>query len=348
MPLKHRNKMPELKEVFSGLLVKGYNMTEAEVSSLFSEDGNPKDDAIETILSRQATSLQKMRDKAKEERDQAFARGVREKAEEVEKALKDAGVEIGDAKGADAVKKLIEHIEARTKPSDLDDDKVKNSAFFRKREKELLDQISAKETEFKKAWSDRDAKVKNSAFFRKREKELLDQISAKETEFKKAWSDRDAKEQRERDLSSVKGKRDDLVKTMKPILPEDPEKARRQLSVIDHAIDAHTYEKEGDTWYVINKEGKRLETSNGLPMTVEQFLEAEIKATYELPVSDKKGAAGDITKGTENKGAIKLQKPANRQALAAQIHEISENTTLSSKEKVEMVNQLKEMAQDLA
>lgn len=313
MPLKHRNKMPELKEVFSGLLVKGYNMTEAEVSSLFSEDGNPKDDAIETILSRQATSLQKMRDKAKEERDQAFARGVREKAEEVEKALKDAGVEIGDAKGADAVKKLIEHIEARTKPSDLDDDKVKNSAFFRKREKELLDQISAKETEFKKA-----------------------------------WSDRDAKEQRERDLSSVKGKRDDLVKTMKPILPEDPEKARRQLSVIDHAIDAHTYEKEGDTWYVINKEGKRLETSNGLPMTVEQFLEAEIKATYELPVSDKKGAAGDITKGTENKGAIKLQKPANRQALAAQIHEISENTALSSKEKVEMVNQLKEMAQDLA
>lgn len=304
--------MPDIKEVFSGVLVKALNMTEAEVSSLFTEDGI-QDTAEDTILARHADMVKKGREAGKTASDQAFARGVREKGEEFERMLKDAGVEVGDAKGAEAVQKLKDHIEAKAKPSDLDDDKVKNSPLFRKREKELLEAIATKEAEHKKA-----------------------------------MTDRDAKEQRERTIAEARKDRDDLVKTLKPILPEDPEKQRRLLSVIDAAIESHSYEAEGETTYVIDKEGKRLETPNGVPITRKQFLEAEIRATYDLPVSEAKGTAGDITKGTEKKGALALKKPATRDELGKQIYAISEDATMSAADKAAAVQQLKDMAPELA
>lgn len=305
--------MAEIKDVLQGVLVKALNFTEAEVSSLYDEEGNPKDDAQDIVLGRHADQVKKAKDAAKSDREGSHSRGMREKGEEWERNLKDAGVELGDAKGADAVQKLKDHIEAQTKPSDLDDDKVKNSALYRKMEK------------------DYETKLKTMA-----------------EDHGKVLSDRDAKEQRDRTLSTVKGMKDDLVKTLKPILPEDPEKARRQLSLLDNSIEAHTYEKEGEDWYVLDKDGKRLETPNGAPIMAKQFLEAEIKATYELPKSSDKGSAGDPSRGAANKGGVKLHKPANRDDLAKQLYEITEDPDLSPTEKAEKSAELRELAKDVA
>lgn len=304
--------MPELKDVLSGVLVKALNLTEAEVSSLYNEEGIPKDDALDTILLKHADVVKKAREAAKTASDQAFARGVREKGEETERMLKDAGVDIGDAKGADAVQKLKDHIASVAKPSDLDEDKVKRSPVFLKREQELTAQLAAKEKEHKQA-----------------------------------MADRDAKETRERTIAEARRERDELVKALKPILPEDPEKQRRLLSVIDRAIEDHSYEADGEVVYVVDKDGKRKETPNGLPITRKQFLEAEIKATYDLPVSDPKGAAGDITKGTE-KGALALTKPATREDYGKQVYKINEDKGLSAKQKAEALEQLKTLAGEVA
>lgn len=304
--------MPELKEVLSGVLVKALNLTEAEVSSLYSDDGNPKDDALDVVLSKHAETVKKAREASKTASEQAFGRAMREKGEEWEKLLKEAGVDIGDAKGVDAVQKLKDHIASVAKPSDLDEDKVKRSPVFLKREQELTAQLAAKEKEHKQA-----------------------------------MADRDAKEQRERTIAEARKERDDLVKTLKPILPEDPEKQRRLLSIIDRAIEDHSYETEGDMVYVIDKDGKRKETPNAVPVTRKQFLEAEIRATYDLPVSDPKGAAGDITKGT-TKGVLALQKPANREEYAKQLGRINDDSSLSAKDKVAKVEELKALAGEVA
>ena len=294
------------------MLVQSHNWTDAEVSSLFNEDGSIKDDAEKTILSRHAEAVQKRNKDAKASYDAAFIRGVKEKGADWEKALKDAGVDIGDATGVDVVQKLKDHIAAVAKPSDLDEDKVKRSPVFLKREQELTAQLTAKEKEHKQA-----------------------------------MADRDAKEQRDRTIAEARKERDDLVKALKPILPEDPEKQRRLLSVIDRAIEDHSYEAEGEVTYVIDKEGKRKETPNGVPVTRKQFLEAEIRATYDLPVSENKGAAGDITKGTV-KGAEALRKPANREEYGKQVFAINEDKTLSAKDKVERLEQLKTIAGEVA
>lgn len=305
--------MPELNEVFKGVLGKALNLPETEVSSLFTEDGQLKDDAETVILGHHAKIVQAQRDKEKSARDEQYKRGLREKGTEFEKLLKEAGVDIGDAIGADAVQRLKDHIAAAAKPSDLDDDKVKNSKLFRQREKELLDQLGAKELEHKQY-----------------------------------ITDRDAKEQRERALSVVRGKVDDQIKVLKPVnLSEDPEKAKRQLLPIRAMVEAHTYQTEGDVTYVIAEDGKRVETANGHPVTVEQFIEGAIKATYDMPVSTDKGSAGDPTKGTEKGKRFALKKPANREELGRMRYEIQQSG-LPYEERKKLREELDKLAEGMS
>ncbi len=304
--------MAELKDVFQGVLVKSHNWTEAEVSSLFNDDGSVKDDAQDTILNKQAEVVEKQRTKAKAERDAQLQRGRRERGEELEKALKAAGVELEGATGEEAVEKFKAALESKAKPSELEEDKVKTHPAYTKREKELLGQLTAKE------------------------KELADKLA-----------ERDAKDQRERTLSKVKQRAEELKGVLKPVLPEDETIAKKQLRLLDLDINAVDYETDEDgTILLKDKEGKRLEKDNGHPMTVDEYLEAAIRGNFPIQVSEKKGSAGDPSKGTV-KGAVALKKPANRKELGDQIAAIVDDPTLKATEKAEKVAALKELSADL-
>ncbi|MCB0764837.1 MAG: hypothetical protein KDB84_09040 [Flavobacteriales bacterium] len=302
----------ELKDVFQGVLVKALSLTEAEVSSLTNEDGNLKDDALDVILSKHAEQVQKTREKAKADREEQYKRGLREKGTEYEKLLKEAGVDVGDAKGEEAVQKLKDHIESLAKPSDLDDDKVKNSPLFRSREKELLAQLKAKDEEHTKA-----------------------------------WSERDAKEQRERTLSHVKAQAKSILDEMKPVLSEDPKKAANQLKLLELEIENHQYELDGDDVLIKDAKGERVENANGVPMSLSDFVKTTAEQYYDFQVSDKKGTAGDPTRGTLKKDAVKLQKPTTRAGYAEQLAKIEADPTLTHEQRAAMSAELMEIGKDL-
>ena len=305
--------MAEPKDVLQGVLVKALNLTEAEVSSLYTEDGGIKDDAQDTILARHAEAVKKQREAAKAEREAQFARGAREKGEEWEKTLKAVGVDLGDAKGEEAVQKLKDHIAAQVKPSDLDDDKVKASALFRKREKELLDQVALKEKE-------------HNEYITKR----------------------DAEEQRKSTLNTAKQKARTVLDGMRPNLSENPEKAARQLRLLEMEVEAMHYDIEGDDIFVKDAEGKRVETAAGHPMKFDDFVKSKAELYYDFAVSEPKGSMGDPTRGTVTKSAVKLQKPASRKAYADKLNEISNDPSLKPEEKAALATELKELASDLA
>lgn len=304
--------MAELKEVLQGVLVKSHNWTDTEVSSLFNEDGSLKDDALDSILNKQAEVVEKQRAKAKAERDAQLQRGRRERGEELEKALKAAGVELEGATGEEAVEKFKAALEAKAKPSELEEDKVKTHPAYTKREKELLAQITAKE------------------------KEVADKLA-----------ERDAKDQRERTLSKVKQRAEELKSVLKPVLPDDEKIAKSQLRLLDLDINAVEFETDEDGTVLLKKDGKRLEKDNGHPMSLDEYLEGAIRSNFQIQVSDKKGSAGDPTKGTV-KGAVALKKPANRKELADQLAKIVDDPTLKASEKAEQAAALQELAKDVA
>lgn len=303
--------MAELKDVLQGVLVKSHNWTEAEVSSLFNEDGSVKDDAQETILTKHAEAVEKQRTKAKAEREAQLLRGRKERGEELEKALKAAGVELEGAIGEEAVEKFKAALEAKAKPSELEEDKVKTHPSYIKREKELLAQVTAKE------------------------KEKAD-----------ALAERDAKDQRERTLNKVKQRAEELKSVLKPVLPDDEKIAKSQLRLLDLDINAVEYETEEDGTILLKKEGKRLEKANGHPMSLDEYLEDAIRGNFQIQVSEAKGSAGDPTKGTV-KGASKLAKPATRKAYADELNRITSDPSLKPEEKAAQAAELKELAKDL-
>ena len=305
----------EPKELLSGVLVKAQIMTDAEVSSLFNEDGTPLENIADLVQTKQNEIVKKLRDTAKGEANSAFARGVKEKSEEWEKLIADAGVNLDGAKGEEAVQKLRDHIAEQTKPSDLDDDKVKTSKAYRDAEKAAALALSNKD------------------------KEWAAKLSEKDTEY-----------QRERTLATVKARAEELKSVIKPVLPDNPEMAKRQLRLLDMDILAVSYDPDADgTILLKGKDGNRLEKANGQPMTLDEYLEEAIRSNFPVQVSDPKGSVGDPTKGTiPQKGAVKLDKPANRKAYADKLYEINNDTNLKPEEKVQMAESLKELSKDLA
>jgi len=307
--------MMDQKDFIAGVLGMALNMPETEVSSLFSEDGNPKDDALDTIKSKYGERIKAEKDKAASDRQEQYRRGLKEKGLEWEKSLKEAGIEIGDAVGAEAVAKLKEHIDtaisAVAKPGDLDDEKIKASKLYRELERNL-------------------------------EKT----VQAKEAEFKQAWADRDAKEQRERVLATVRDKAKGVLDELKPNLPEDPKKAANQLKFLYADLEAFTYEVEGEELLIKDKEGKRLENELGHPVKFSDLVKSKSEEYFDFQASDKKGAAGDLTKGV--KTTVKLQRPATRQELGQQIYKINEDKTLKAEDKLKLIDELKTLNPELA
>jgi hypothetical protein len=305
----------EPKELLSGVLVKAQIMTDAEVSSLFKEDGTPLENIADLVQTKQNEIVKKLRDTAKGEANSAFARGVKEKSEEWEKLIADAGVNLDGAKGEEAVQKLRDHIAEQTKPSDLDDDKVKTSKAYRDAEKAAALALANKD------------------------KEWAAKLSEKDTEY-----------QRERTLATVKARAEELKSVIKPVLPDNPEMAKRQLRLLDMDILAVSYDPDADgTILLKGKDGNRLEKANGQPMTLDEYLEEAIRSNFPVQVSDPKGSVGDPTKGTiPPKGASVLVKPASRKAYADKLYEINNDTNLKPEEKVQMAESLKELSKDLA
>jgi len=213
------------------------------------------------------------------------------------------------------VQKLRDHIAEQTKPSDLDDDKVKTSKAYRDAEKAAALALSNKD------------------------KEWAAKLSEKDTEY-----------QRERTLATVKARAEELKSVIKPVLPDNPEMAKRQLRLLDMDILAVSYDPDADgTILLKGKDGNRLEKANGQPMTLDEYLEEAIRSNFPVQVSDPKGSVGDPTKGTiPQKGAVKLDKPANRKAYADKLYEINNDTNLKPEEKVQMAESLKELSKDLA
>jgi hypothetical protein len=307
--------MSDLKEVLNGVLGTVLNMPEAEVSSLYDEEGNWKEGSTDALKSKHAERVKLERDKSVKDRNEQYNRGLKEKGVEFEKLLKEAGVEIGDAIGADAVKKLVEHIDGKVaavaKPSDLDDDKVKNSKLYREMEKKF-------QTE----------------------------LTTKDNEHRQAWTDRDAKEQRERILSKVKGDAKVILDELKPNLPEDPKKAAKLIGVLMQEFEGLSYEMDGDELLIKDSEGKRLENELGHPIKLNDLVKAKSAEYFDFQASDKKGSLGNPLNGTLNKGTVKLQKPANRDELAKQRHAIT-TSGLPYADRKAANEQLDELAKDL-
>lgn len=308
--------MPDLKETFIGVLVDTLGFTTEEATALIDADGNPIEGAKESILDRNKQAVAKVKQTHAEAVKKAKDAGLGEKGKWYESRLKGLGIELGDATGDEAIEKVKDHmIQLAAKPADgkaLDEEGYKNSKFHRDYEKK------------------RDAEV-----------------AAQKAEFEGKWTERDAKEQRERTLMTVKDKAKTILDGLKPVLSSDPDRARNQLGFFYSELEKNGYDIDGDSIYVMDAEGKRVETDQGKAKRFDDYVKETAAKLYDFQVSDQKTNAGNVAKDTKQGGGA-VVKPANRKEYTAQMQQLADDHTMKPEEKAARFQELKAYEAQLA
>ncbi len=285
--------MPDINEIFTGLLSTAYQMDETGVASLKKEDGTFKDDALQTILSKDQERVTALKGDSKRIGEEKYSQGKRETADALEKELKSVfGIKETDKKG----KELIEYA------------------------KGLLLENSGKLTE---------EQIKKHQAYLNLEQARLTDAERINKEWETKLSSEVSKYERERTLSEIVDAANVLLDNLKPVLPSDAAKAKKLRGVFDNEIKALNYEvktlDDGKKRYLLlDKEGKRIEDAHGNPISFDAKVKEIAESYFDLQAAENRTGAGDPNKKNEgaDSGNFEFKKPANRDELNKMLLEI--------------------------
>jgi len=261
----------EEKKIITAFLEKTLNYSADKVASIFvkkEDEEELKPEALDELLTADATRVQAFKDKEKTMFDNGYKKAQGEVLSKRENELK-ARLGIDSDKVGD---ELIDEIIAAKTPAAakgaLDDEKVKTHPVFLNREKELLKQIKDTET-------------------------------AGETKLKE-FQDGVAKE---KIFSDVAAKANTVLETLKPILSKDPVKAANQKKLLMDELQGFTFEKNGDD-LVILKDGKRHEDQHGKPISFDTLVKETAGKYWDFEQGEEhEGSGAEKGQGTNPAGA---------------------------------------------
>ena len=263
-----------LKKLITGFFGKTLNLSDAEVAALLysNADGTEiKTDALDTLLSKDASRIAKFKDERQTYHDNGYKKAQKEALSKLENQVKE---KYGITTGAKGIT-LIEEIVAKNKTGDnnqiLEEDKVKIHPLYTKTVNELNKRI--KETE--NIWKGK---------YEEREKGL-----AKENAFK-----------------GVQAKAKNILDSLKPILPTDNTKAERQLNWFFNDLGQFEFQEQ-DGSVLILKDGKLLEDGHGNRVNFDTFVKEKAGSYWDFQQGTAKagtgnGKDGKTTTNTTNTG----------------------------------------------
>jgi len=250
--------MKQLKD----LAVKAYNMTDEEVQSLFdkTDEGEQlREDAVETLLKRDAESKKQIAKRIREELkpemtskfDEGYSKAKKESLEKFEKDLREKyGVE-SDKKGID----LIDDLVSMNKQSE----DIKTHPDYIKLERKLQGEFIPKQD--------------------------YEKVSTEFNEYKQAVA-------RDKTISRVIEDARKIFRATNPILSSDPKRAANQESEFLKQFKGFDYELQDDGQHVIIKDGKRLENENMNAVSFPEYVKARTQDLFDIKQQGEKGGAG--------------------------------------------------------
>lgn len=262
------------KEVLTGLLSAAYQMDETGVASLYNEDGTIKDDALETLKKVDADRVTKLKPDTKKFFDEGYKKATSEVLSKREQEIQDAFKIKSDKKGMELISEIIQS-QAKANGTELNEDAVKKHPLYIS----TVDRLSKEKEEGIKAESEKLVKFQT-------------ELQKKEV------------------FASVSSKAMDIFNTLKPVLSQDPAKAKNQMTDFADKLKSYEYDIQGDQIIVL-KEGKVLEDSHGHRIPFEKVVKETAERYYDFHIVDPKKIPSNGDK--DNKGAKinSLETPKN-------------------------------------
>lgn len=233
------------------------NITDEELNEILytveGEEKKLKDGFSDEIIKIMEGKIQSVKDSTKEEKENFYKKGQKEKAQELEAKFKEmTGIE-SDGLFDELVQA---HIEQTGKKSKLTDDDVKKHPLYISLEKERI----------AKADYDRLSEEFNNYKSNVSRNELLSKINDK------AWN---------------------IVESNKPKKPENTVVFENLKKSFLGVLGSYNYEINGDTIVVLDKDGKRLEDNLSNAIDFDKFVKSNADNWFEWNVTDARDGSGN-------------------------------------------------------
>lgn len=246
-----------MNKVLMEFLSKTLNLDEAGVTSLFNEDGSPKEDSLLKFLELDKARVAKLQ---QGKLDEGYKKAQKEVMSNLEKTLKTKFSIESDKTGVELVESIIEQ---KTPAGDA---------------------LSEEQVKKHKAYLDLNESVT---------KKVAEAVKAKETEF----NDYKSKVERGQALSVVKSKAQTLFESLNPILSSDPGKAAKQKELFLREFEQENYRIENDRIILLNADGSDKTDAHGHRVDFEKEVKAKAEAMYDFKAVDPKGSPGGAAGG---------------------------------------------------
>jgi hypothetical protein len=251
------------------------NKTEDELAELIykksadSKELSLKDDAIDVVLdldSKRVDSIKKNVKPDPERLKSEYSRGVKEGLENLETKIRETYSVDSDKKGIELVETVIDKNKGKTK---LTDDEVKKHPLYLALEKERVS------------------------------KEEYQKLQTTFDEYKQ-------QQVRNVKLSAIKKDAIKVLKSLNPVVSENPTVALTREEDYLHKFDPYDYELDDSGNHLVMKDGKRLEDAHGNPLSFNNFAKSIAMLNYDFKAQDGKGNAGN--KDDKGGGGVKIPK----------------------------------------
>lgn len=238
----------ELKELVTGLLSKTLNMDDSGVAELYNSDGTVKDDALDTLLVKDADRVKNLKPNITKVMDDQYKKGVRETMERFEKDFKDKTGFDSDLKGIDLV---LAYADTKTiTTADVTEDAVKKHKLY----------------------------ISTVDKLKKEKAEAVDAAKKELDDFKGVLSKKEA-------FSKVSAKAIEIFNSFNPILSKDKNKAKNQMDDFISKLNNFEYDIQGDR-IVVLQDGKPVEDGHGHAKTFDLIIKETADRYFDFQVTD--------------------------------------------------------------
>jgi len=252
------------KNLMLSFLTKAYNKTEDEINALILDGDEIKENALQSLIDLDALKVKKFKDEQTKMFDNGYKKAQKEVLTDYEnKLINTLGIE-SESKGDELIETIKTKFEEKSvSKSKLNDDDVKKHPVF---------------IDYEKKW--------------KKEKE--EAVKQKENEFIEFKTNIE----RGNKINTVKNKAVDIFTSLKPILPADSAKAENLKKLFLKEFDNFDYELSENDIIILN-EGKRLENTNGYPVSFNDFVKSKAESIFDFQMQDPKGGTGNEPNKTQ-------------------------------------------------
>jgi hypothetical protein len=271
--------MPEIKEIFTGVLSETLNLDENGVASLFNEDGSMKDDAKQTVLDLFAKRVSDLKSGSQKTAfDDGYKKAQSEVLSKFESDFKAKTGHKSDKKGIDLV---LDYANTAKKEGELTDDELKKHP-------KVLTWLEEKDQAIEAAKADGETKLSQ---FQKElnKKETFGKVSTSVLEY---------------------------FHKMNPVLSSDPVKRKAQEELFVERFQGYDFEIQGERILVL-KDGKAIEDTYGKVVTLEKMVKDTAGKYYDFHAADPKKNAGNGDDPKKKVTPVNITVPKNDEEYTA-------------------------------